>query len=113
MKSSGFIDIQTRSIVVDFVMFNSYTNMFTMITFITMFEPNGLLTASIKLYNLKRYYYVGMHGAFRLICEGLFFILLVLYIILKLNEIMGDIKQVRKEFEKEKLKDDRRNKISQ
>lgn len=91
LKSSGFIDIQTRSIVVDFVMFNSYTNMFTMITFISLFEPNGLLTTSIKLYNLKRYYYVGLYGAFRLLCEALFFLLLLLYIILKINEVRGEI----------------------
>ena len=109
LKSSGFIDIQTRSIVVDFVMFNSYTNMFTMITFISLFEPNGLLTTSIKLYNLKRYYYVGLYGAFRLLCEALFFLLLLLYIILKINEVRGEINQGRKALEKKQLKEARRN----
>ncbi len=57
LKESGFIDRKTRSIVVDMVMFNAYTDMFTMVTFVATFEANGLLSNRLEFYNLKWRYY--------------------------------------------------------
>jgi len=53
LKDGGFIDSKTRSIVVDMVMFNPYTDMFTMVTIVAIFEANGLLSNRLELYNLK------------------------------------------------------------
>jgi len=56
-----------------------------MVTFVTMFGPNGLLTTSVQLFNMKRFYYEGISGLIRLVCEALFAILLVIYIIIEKN----------------------------
>ncbi len=48
LKESGFIDRKTRSIVVDMVMFNAYTDLFTMVTFVATFEANGLLSNRLE-----------------------------------------------------------------
>jgi hypothetical protein len=79
--------------VVDAVLFNSYTDFFTMVTFVAVFEANGLLSTSVKLYNLKRYYYTGLYGAFRLFCEALFTLLLIFYVMIEVNEVKTKINQ--------------------
>jgi len=73
------------------VLFNSYTDLFTMLTFVAIFEANGLLSTSIELYNLKRFYYKGLYGLFRALCEACFVLLLIFYLIIEVNQIRGDI----------------------
>lgn len=104
LKESGFIDRQTRSIVVDAVLFNSNTDFFTLLTFVAVFEANGLLTTTVELYNLKRYYYKGLSGVFRLVCEILFCLLLIFYIMIEINEVRAKVEAQRREFEKDEKK---------
>lgn len=89
LRATGFLDRQTRSVVVDMVLFNAYTDFFTMVTFVAVFEANGLLTTQVNLYNLKRFYYRGVYGAFRLLCEIAFVLLLIFYIMIEVNEVRG------------------------
>ena len=83
------------------VVYNSYTQFFTLINFIAVFEANGLITTSIILYDLKRNYYDEGLGYFRLICEISFICLLIFYFIIELIEIIGDIKAKKRDYEKE------------
>jgi hypothetical protein len=53
LKAGGYIDRQSRTVVLDAVLFNGETDLFTMVTFTTVFEANGLLTTEVELYNLK------------------------------------------------------------
>lgn len=86
---NGFIDKQTRSIVLDMILFNSYTDMFTMITFVATFEANGLLSPTVEMYNLKRKSYQGVYGAVRIFCEVSFILLLIFYLLIEIFEIKG------------------------
>jgi hypothetical protein len=70
-----------------------------MITFVALFEANGLLTTSVNVYNLKKNYYIGVYGAFRLFCEICFTLLLLFYLLIELNEIRGKINSYKKEKE--------------
>ncbi len=92
LKNGGFIDRQTRSIVVDMVMFNPYTDMFTMATFVAIFEANGLLSNRLELYNLKWRYYQGVIGFSRAVFEVAFIFLLLFYWLLELSYIFEEIK---------------------
>ena len=96
LKDSGFIDSQTRSIVVDMVMFNAYTDLFTMVTYVATFEANGLLSNRLELYNLKWRYYNGVTGFTRALVEIAFIFLLIFYWLLELSNIFEQIKQQKK-----------------
>ena len=108
MQNCSWIDRQTRTIVLDFVLFNKYTDFYTMATFIATFEPNGVLGTKIVMYNLKRQYYAGLSGFIRLLCEGFFFLNIMFYIVLEVYAVIQKIKEKRKESEKEDLKEERR-----
>ncbi len=57
MQQAHFIDKQTRSLMIDFVLYNPYTQFFTYVNFLAMFEANGLIWTDIELFNLKKDYY--------------------------------------------------------
>ena len=82
------------------VMFNSYTDLFTMVTFVAIFEANGLLTTRLELYNLKWRYYNGITGFTRAICEVAFIVLLLFYWLLEMSNILEQIKQQKKMHDK-------------
>ena len=85
----------------DMVLFNPYTDLFTMVTFVATFEANGLISPKVQLYNLKRYYYRGLYGSFRLFCEICFVLLLLFYLLIELFEIWGKLAGFKKEHENE------------
>jgi hypothetical protein len=86
------------------VMYNPYTEFFTMINFIAIFEANGLISTDVELYNMKKDYYTGSLGNFRLVCEICFCCLLIFYFIIEFIEIVSDIKGKKHEYEKEQKK---------
>ena len=104
LKDKGFIDKQTRSIVMDMVVYNKQTQFFTVINFVAVFEANGLITTDIELFNLKKNYYQEVAGYFRLVCEVCFTVLLVFYWIIEVAEIAGEIAAQKKEYDKEQKK---------
>jgi len=104
LQNDSFIDQQTRSIVVDFVLYNPYTQFFVDANFVAVFEANGLISTSTYLYDLKKTYYAGTEGYFRLVCEACFCCLLVFYLIIEVIEIVKDIKAKKLEYEKEQKK---------
>jgi len=63
-----------------------------MATFVATFEPNGLLSTRLELYNLKWRYYQGVTGFTRAICEVAFILLLIFYWLLELSNIFEQIK---------------------
>jgi hypothetical protein len=97
-------------IVIDTVIFNPYTGLFTVLDLIAIFEANGLITTKIELFDIKKKYYEGFSGFFRLVCEGCFCLLLVFYVIIELIEIIGDINGKRREWEKEEKRNEARKK---
>lgn len=104
LQNASFIDQQTRSIVVDFVLYNPYTQFFVDANFIAVFEANGLITTYTYLYDLKKDYYTGAQGYFRLTCEVCFCCLLVFYLIIEVLEIAKDVRTKKLEYQKEQQK---------
>lgn len=73
------------------IVFNNYTNLYTLVTFIAIFEANGLLATSVKLYNMKKEYYKDATSVFRFAFEIFFAILLILYLILEIQKLWQEI----------------------
>lgn len=71
----------------DMTVYNPYTEYFTLVTIIFMFEANGLIDTTVYLDSIRRFYYSGVMGFFRLGCEMLFCLLLIFYTLTELNEI--------------------------
>ena len=102
LKNNGFIDKQTRSIVIDMALYNSYNDFFAMVNFIAVFQANGLISTNIQIYDLKRDYYEQEGaGYFRFICEICFCCLLIFYFIIEFIEIINDIRSQKRDHEKE------------
>jgi hypothetical protein len=93
LKSTGFVDKQTRSIVMDFFTYNAYANAYVLINMEAVFEANGMITTTIESFNIKRDYYTGKSGLFRLAIEFLFVLLLIFYFLMEVLEIKQDIKE--------------------
>jgi hypothetical protein len=101
LTEAGFIDEQTRLIVIDFVVYNSYTGFFNNVIMIAQFEANGLITTKLEMYNMKKDYYGDSAGdGFRIFCESCFLLLLIYYLIIETIEIKQDILNQRKDYEK-------------
>ncbi len=75
-----------------------------MVTFVSTFEANGLLSNRLELYNLKWRYYQGVTGFTRAVFEVAFIFLLLFYWLLELSNIFEQIKQQKKAHEKHVIK---------
>ncbi len=96
LNLTDFIDRKTRSIVVDLILYNPYTDFYTLIVFKAIFEPNGLINPKMQLYNMKRKYYDGNYA--RMGCEIAFVCLLFFYMMIEINEIRLHVKTKKKKY---------------
>lgn len=101
MKYSGYIDKQTRIIIIDFVCYNSYVGYFNKYFLVATFKANGLLECYYDVYNMKKNYYEGWRGMLRLIVEIILVLLLFFYFFMEVREIIQDVGTQRKEWVKE------------
>ncbi len=92
LKKNGFIDKQTRSIVIDFFTYNAHADVFVVLNLEAVFEANGMITTTIETFNVKRSYYAGKLGLFRLGIEFFFVMLLIFYSVMEVLEIKTDVK---------------------
>ena len=82
LQNNSWIDSRACGIVADFVVFNPYLDVFTYIQGVITITKTGKMEANMKYYSLNKYYYRG-YGffVFREILEGIFIIILVVYVI--------------------------------
>jgi hypothetical protein len=57
-----------------------------------IFEANGMITTDIESFTVKKSYYTGKVGLFRLVIEFCFVVLLIFYFLMEVLEIKKDIK---------------------
>jgi hypothetical protein len=88
LYDNAFIDRQTRSILLDFVVYNSYMEVYLVLNLVCMFEPNGLIETDVRMYNVKRNYYGEPILYMRLFFEICFVLLLIFYFIMEVMELV-------------------------
>jgi len=73
---------QTRSITVDFVLYNAYVEVFSYVCINLLFTHAGTVESTIDIRHIDEYYYTGKGiFTFRIICEIIFFLILCILIL--------------------------------
>ena len=101
-----FIDEQTNSVALDFILYNPNYAVFTYIILEFRFKETGLIWPKINLSNIRREYYSGGLGITRGICEVLYALFFLFYILLELLEIFSDIIEAKAEEERQVTSDE-------
>jgi len=78
--AGDWMDQQTRSILVDFIVYNPYVETYVYVSALLMFEKTGSVAPRLELWFIKASYY-SWYGSdlLRAICEIIFIILLIIY----------------------------------
>jgi cbb3-type cytochrome oxidase subunit 3 len=97
-----WIDNKTQSVVVDFLLFNPYVDLYTYFKVTLEFTEVGTVESKLYFGHLeKRYYKVHGINMFRAICEVIFVMFLILCIVQQLFLIYWDYKKVKSDLEEE------------
>ena len=78
-------DQRTRALFIDFVFFNAYTNLFTIVKYVYEVSACGSLIEFHDIDSLRLYTYVGEHGLVLLIMQLLW---LLIFIISTVREVI-------------------------
>lgn len=102
--AAGWLDDQTASLALDFVIYNPYLEvlMYTRIT--VKVEASGRLKSKVRRDALKESYYDTPLDVFRAICECLFLIICFFYIFRKGYEIYQEYLDIQAQFQKAERK---------
>ena len=57
LQDNNWVDDQTRLVIIDFVVYNAYSQVFATASLIAKFEANGLIKTKVDLNNVLRLYY--------------------------------------------------------
>jgi len=102
--SKKWIDNQTRSIIVDFVLYNPYVELYTYSKLTLEFADTGTVNTNMQFEHLGRNYYKtsGVH-LFRAICEVVFLIFLFVFVIWQPVLMYRTYKEVKSYLEEKEL----------
>lgn len=110
LQANQWVDNKTVSILIDMVLYNPYVEIFTYIQGIVLFDKTGAITTSFKLYNVNLYYYSSSgNNLFRAFLEGIFVIILCLYVVQQPIALYATYAKVDDEIQEEKIAEERRN----
>ncbi len=95
LTQSSWVDAKTRTVIVDFALYNPYEEVYTYVYASLVFSRTGTVTPSLSLYNVNKSYY-SSSGAkvFRTICELVFVLILAMYLIQQPFAIFATYRQV-------------------
>eukprot|EP01022_Parablepharisma_sp_SALTPOND_P021381 TRINITY_DN418_c0_g1_i1.p1 TRINITY_DN418_c0_g1~~TRINITY_DN418_c0_g1_i1.p1 ORF type:complete len:1397 (+),score=125.69 TRINITY_DN418_c0_g1_i1:158-4348(+) len=103
-ETNNWVDQQTRSIVVDFIVYNPYAKMHTYVSALLLFAKTGSVTPRLDLYHIKDTYYSWQgEEFFRALCEIVFVVILAVYIIQQPFGIYATYKKVKSQFEDQQI----------
>ena len=54
LNDSNYIDLQTRTIVIDYMLYNPYVDLFIIISMVSTFKANGALESKFNMQEIKR-----------------------------------------------------------
>ena len=90
LRKNSYFTFDTKLLVTDMMFYNSYTDIYTIVIIQTDFKPNGFIDSSkMEFLNIKGKYYEMSQPStiFRLICEILYVIILIYYIVIEVYQI--------------------------
>jgi hypothetical protein len=90
LKDGGFIDFQTRMVIVDMIFYNPYSEIYTIVIIRLDFMTNGLVqVGQIEYLNVHARYYnfSKTSNLLRLFCELIYCVILFLYILIEVKQI--------------------------
>ena len=90
LRKNGYLAFDTKLLVTDMMFYNSLADIYTIVIIQTDFKPNGFIDSSkMEFLNIKGKYYEMSRGitVFRLICEILYVIILIYYIVIEVYQI--------------------------
>eukprot|EP01022_Parablepharisma_sp_SALTPOND_P014771 TRINITY_DN2044_c0_g1_i1.p1 TRINITY_DN2044_c0_g1~~TRINITY_DN2044_c0_g1_i1.p1 ORF type:complete len:1453 (-),score=173.00 TRINITY_DN2044_c0_g1_i1:1104-5462(-) len=104
LEEQEWTNNQTRSITVDFVLFNSYVQVFTYANLVLVFSQTGTVKSKLTTRHIDKTYY-EWHGIklFRACCEVIFVLLLGIYVLLQPYSIYATYKRVNSEHEDQEI----------
>lgn len=102
LSDNKWIDSKTVSILCDFVLYNPYIETFAYVQVLFLFSKTGSISPKLQIFNIDLNYY-GNSGLFifRAALEGIFIILLSLYIIQQPFSIYTTYAKVYDEFQED------------
>ncbi len=104
LENNNWVDNKTRSILVDFVLYNPYVEIYTYVHASLIFRITGGVVSTLDLYNVNKSYYTSKGtDVFRTICEIIFVVLLIVYILQQPLWIYATYRKVKAEIEDETL----------
>lgn len=108
--ASDWMDQQTRSILVDFVVYNPYVETYVYVSALLMFGKTGSVAPRLELWFMRQTYY-SWHGAdlFRAVCEILFVVLLAIYTLHQPFKFYKTYKQITSKLEDQRTIAERLN----
>ncbi|XP_077991610.1 polycystin-1-like protein 2 [Glandiceps talaboti] len=98
LQDTRWLDDRTRAVFVEFTLYNAHVNLFSMFTLLLEYPSTGGALVKTKIDVLRIYNYVGSMTVFVAICEVLFIIMLIYYLIKALIDIKNQKKKYFKQF---------------
>jgi len=97
---NNWVDSQTRSIVVDFVLYNPYLKLYTYVNVLLLFSKTGSVQPKLALHHIKKDYYSWQGETYvRGVCEVVWVVIMCIYVIQQPFLVWETYKKVQSEIE--------------